>query len=98
VSEGPVPAAPPPPPHAPPRTSGLAVAALACGIAGLTLLPVLASIAAVVLGIMARDELRRDPTLGGDGMATAGLVLGWIGVAFAALGVLLLVGFVLLVF
>ena len=29
------------------------------GLAGLTLLPVLASIAAVVLGIMARDELRR---------------------------------------
>jgi len=98
MSEGPVPAAPPPPPHASPRTSGLAVAALACGIAGLTLLPVLASIAAVVLGIMARDELRRDPTLGGDGMATAGLVLGWIGVAFAALGLLLLLGLVLLIF
>ena len=98
MSEGPVPAAPPPPPHAPPRTSGLAVAALACGIAGLTLLPVLASIAAVVLGIMARDELRHDPTLGGEGMATAGLVLGWIGVAFAALGLLFLVGLVLLVF
>lgn len=85
----------PAPPYAPRRTSGLAVAALACGIAGLTLFPVLASIAAVVLGIMARDELRRDPALDGEGMATAGLVLGWIGVALAALVFLLFVGLVL---
>ena len=86
----------PAPPYAPRRTSGLAIAALACGIAGLTLFPVLASIAAVVLGVMARDEIRRDPTLDGDGLATAGLVLGWIGVAFAVLGLLLALGLLLL--
>jgi len=89
----------PAPPYGHRRTSGLAVAALACGIAGLVVFPVLASIAAIVLGIMARDELRRDPTLDGEGMATAGLVLGWIGVALAALGLLLFLGlFVLVVY
>jgi hypothetical protein len=87
------PGAPPSaPPYAPQRTSGLAIASLACGIAGFVVAPVLASIAAIVLGSMARDELRRDPTLGGEGMATAGLVLGWLGIALPALGVLLFLG------
>ena len=58
----------------------------------------LASFAAVVLGTTARGELRRDPTLDGSGLATAGLLLGWIGVALALLGLLLFLAFFLLVF
>jgi Domain of unknown function (DUF4190) len=40
------------------------------------------SILALVFGYAAKREIRRDPTrLSGGGMATAGIVLGWIGVA-----------------
>jgi len=38
------------------------------------------SIVAVVLGYVARREMRGDPALAGRGYATAGVVLGWIGI------------------
>lgn len=89
-----------PPPHAAaapaPQTSGYAIASLALGIAGITILPFLGSILAVVFGVMARSELRREPTLGGEGLATAGLVLGWVGVAVFGIALILLIVGVLL--
>ena len=77
------------PPVPAPRTNGMAIAALACGIGGFFVFP--ASFAAVVLGHIARREIRRTGEAG-DGMATAGLVLGYIG---TAIGILLIVGFIL---
>lgn len=78
----PAPAAPPPPRPWAPRTaetSGLAIASLVAGVAGLTFLPLLGSIAAVILGYMARNEIRSRPgELTGEGVATAGIVLGWV--------------------
>lgn len=67
------------------RTSGYAIASLILGIAGFLVFPVVPSILAVVLGQKARDELRRDQTLGGEGLATAGIVLGWVGIALVAI-------------
>jgi len=61
-----------------PKTSGLAVASLICGI--LFLVPFF-GIAAVVTGHMSRSRIRRGGGgLMGAGMAMAGLVLGYIGV------------------
>ena len=69
------------------QTSALAVVSLVAGVLGWTLLPFLGSIAAVVTGHMARSEIRRAPDrLEGDGLAIAGLVLGYLSIA---LGVLL---------
>ena len=91
-----LPAVPPPPP--PPRrapapivqTSGLAIASLVSGIAGWTILPLLGSILAIFLGYAARNEIRRDPDrLTGEGLAVAGLVLGWIMVGLSVLGLCL---------
>ncbi|MFJ1650537.1 DUF1707 and DUF4190 domain-containing protein [Streptomyces sp. NPDC088337] len=73
----------------PPPTNGKAVGSLVCGVltlmtAGVTGLP------AVVLGHAARAEMRRTGE-GGDGLALAGLVLGWLSVAGWAVVLTLLV-------
>jgi len=79
------------PPVPAPRTNGMAIAALACGIGGFFVFP--ASFAAVVLGHIARREIRQTGEAG-DGMATVGLVLGYIG---SVIGALLVLGFILAV-
>jgi Domain of unknown function (DUF4190) len=68
------------------RTNGLAVASLACGIAQFAFGP-LATIPAIVLGHMARSQIRRTGEQGA-GLALAGLLLGW---AAVILGVLVIV-------
>jgi hypothetical protein len=73
------------------RTSGAAIASLVLGIAGLVVFPLLPSILAIVFGGRARDEMRADAAVSGEGLATAGVILGWIGVAFCALALLFLV-------
>ncbi|MFE6200258.1 DUF1707 and DUF4190 domain-containing protein [Streptomyces sp. NPDC057838] len=71
-----------------PQTNGKAVAAAVCGLLcvptmGLTGLP------AVVLGHVARSEIRSRGDLG-DGLALTGLVLGWLSTAGWALVLVLL--------
>jgi len=72
-----------------PGTNKLAVAALACGIGQLFFwLP--AAIAAIVLGHSARRQIRQTGEQG-DGLARAGLILGYAGLALTLLVVLLVV-------
>lgn len=62
---------------------GLAVASLVLGILGLILLGPLGSIPAVVCGHLAKSQIKRNPeTLAGDGMALAGLILGYVQIGF----------------
>jgi hypothetical protein len=76
-----------------PATSGLAIASLLLGIGGLTILPLLGSILAIIFGYMARREIRQRPyELQGDGMALAGIIMGWIAVGLAIVGLVLGVG------
>ena len=71
-----------------PATNSMAVAALACGI-GEFLTMGLTAIPAIVLGHAAR---RQVPKTGqrGDGMALAGLTLGWIGLLTAIIAGLII--------
>ncbi|HEV8451763.1 MAG TPA: DUF4190 domain-containing protein [Gaiellales bacterium] len=71
------------------ETSGKAIASLVLGIGGFVILPVVLSILAIVFGRSAKREIAERPGLGGAGLATAGIVLGWIGVALTVLAVLL---------
>ena len=57
------------------RTNGLAIASLACGLAQFAF-GLMATIPAIVLGHMARSQIRRTGEQGA-GLALAGLVLGW---------------------
>ena len=64
-------------------TSALAVVSLVSGIAAWCMLPVVGAIGAIVCGHLARGEIRRAPDrLEGDGLAIAGLVLGYVQLAF----------------
>jgi hypothetical protein len=69
-------------------TNGLAVAALVCGIAafftGFTCIP------AIICGHMARRQIRRTGEQG-DGLAVAGLILGYVSVVLFIVAVLALV-------
>ncbi len=77
--------------NAPRPTSGLAVASLVGGILGWTLMPVIGSLVGIICGHMARAEIRRDPRIEGDGMAIAGLVLGWVSIALSVLTLLAII-------
>jgi hypothetical protein len=69
-------------------TSGLAVGALVCGIAEFFTMG-LAAIPAVILGHLARAQIRQTGERG-DGMAVAGLVLGYMAIAGWAFVLLLI--------
>jgi Domain of unknown function (DUF4190) len=70
------------------QTAGKAVTALVCGIVGLFVCaPV--GIAAIILGRQARTEITASGgRLQGDGMAQAGLIMGWIAVGLLIVGIL----------
>jgi hypothetical protein len=69
-------------PYAPPqRTNGFAIASMVLGILWLYWF---GSILALVFGYVAQSQIRERGEAG-SGMATAGIVLGWIGVGFLAL-------------
>jgi DNA-directed RNA polymerase subunit RPC12/RpoP len=67
------------------RTEGTAIASLVLGIVGLVACPFVAGILAVVFGNQARSKIAADPTLDGEGMAKAGVVMGWIGIGISVL-------------
>ena len=65
------------------RTNGFAIASMVLGILWLYWV---GSILALVFGYIARNQIQERGESGG-GMATAGIVLGWIGVGFIGLAV-----------
>jgi Domain of unknown function (DUF4190) len=60
------------------RTSGLAIASLVLGIVWIFWL---GSGLAIIFGHISLAQMKKDPGLSGRGMAIAGLVLGYIGLA-----------------
>lgn len=73
----------------PRTTNGFAVASLVLGI---VFVGGIGSILALVFGYLAKNQIDRSHGVeGGRGMAIAGIVLGWVGVAVVLLMILLMV-------
>ena len=73
-----------PPPQ---RTNGMAIASMVLGILWLYWI---GSILALVFGYIAKRQIRERGESGG-GMATAGIVLGWVGIGFLLVFLVLIV-------
>ena len=70
-----------------PQNSTMALVSLIAGILGLTMIPLLGSIVAVITGPMAKREIAESGgTLAGENLAQIGMILGWIGIGLGAIG------------
>jgi hypothetical protein len=70
-------------------TPGEAIASLVCAIIGLFTLGIILGPIAIVLARTARRKIQEDPELGGDGIATAGFVIGIVDTALWAVGIII---------
>lgn len=74
-----------------PATDVLAMLAIGASVAGVTLVPVLGSIAGIVLGAIALPRIRRSGA-GGRPLAIGAVVLGALGLVAVVAGIALFVG------
>jgi Domain of unknown function (DUF4190) len=82
---------------APPQTDDKAVISLVLGVLSLISFSILAGIPAIIVGRMSRENIRASSgRLTGEGMATAGIVMGWVSVGLA--GVVLLIVLLVVIF
>jgi hypothetical protein len=84
--------------NAPAQTSGTAVASLIFGILTWVFLPFIGALVAVICGHVARSEIRRSApgTVDGDGLAIAGMILGYVQLGICVLAILVIVGLLML--
>ncbi|MDI9928914.1 DUF4190 domain-containing protein [Rhodococcus sp. IEGM 1354] len=67
-----------------PATNTLAIVSLVLAVLGLTFIPLIASVCAVVCGHVAKGQIKRTGE-GGSGFATAGLIVGYVSIALFVL-------------
>ena len=80
------------------KDSALSIVSLVCGLVGWTFIPIIGAIAAVITGHLAKKEIRdSNGALGGDGMALAGLILGYVQLGLILLAIVVIVVVALLV-
>jgi hypothetical protein len=63
------------------RSSSKATTSLVMGIMGIIILPIVFSLLAIIFAAQAKTEIDRNPAIQGGGKATAGMVLGIVGLA-----------------
>jgi hypothetical protein len=66
----------------------MAMVSLVAGILGFTVFPLVGGIVALFSGYAARKEIRTFPaTVSGDGLATAGIIMGWVQIGLTVVGI-----------
>lgn len=89
----------PPPPLNATHTSAMAIISLISGIAAWLGFLGIGGLLAVIFGHLAKGEIRKsNGIVTGDGMATAGLVLGYANIALSIIGLCLFLLFFLGIF
>jgi len=69
-----------------PQTDSKAIGSLVCGIASVTIFSIIAGIPAIILGHISRSDIRKsEGRLKGEGLALAGLIMGYISLAIIPL-------------
>jgi hypothetical protein len=70
-----------------PRTSTNAIISLIGGIAGWTILPLIGSLVGIIFGHIAKKEIKNSGGMvSGNGLATWGLILGYITIGLGVCG------------
>jgi hypothetical protein len=80
------------------QTSTMAIISLIGGITGFTVLPFLGSLAGIIFGHIAKSEIKKGGgRITGNGMATAGLIMGYVtlGLGICALCVFVILPLIL---
>jgi hypothetical protein len=78
--------------YTPPQNSGKATGSLIAGILSFVVCPLVLSIVAIILGTQAQSEIRMSGgRLTGEGMAQAGVILGWVSLAITAVVIVVFV-------
>jgi|SRR5437773_10294877 len=86
---------PPPPPYALPQTNGLATASMIVGIASMLCFGPLPAIVAIILGLSALSQIKKNPDrTGGQSQAWTGIITG--GAALVIHGAILIFYLVLI--
>lgn len=77
----------PPPYGSSPQTNGLAIASLVLSILGLVgMLPLLGTILGLIFGYSAKRQIAQSRgSQGGEGLAQAGVIIGWVTLGLYAL-------------
>ena len=70
----------------------MAVVSMVLGILSMVAFSVLAGIPAIIIGKQSRENIRAsNGTLSGEGMAQAGIIMGWVSVALVIVGAIVVI-------
>ncbi len=77
------------PGYASSQTNTMAIISVISGVLSWVALPFIGAIVAIVTGHMARNEIKSNPSMQGDGLAIAGLILGYLHIITFCAGLLI---------